>query len=166
MEELLSPTNRFKQKPKGLASGWSQLGVGNEQFYSDVNGQPSAVAADRLADLGVKGKIGIGNPGGINSTTGWFGKDGYLANGAQVVGALSGLAGAYTGYKNYQLAKDQFDAEQKYAAANLYNQGTLVNNQIENAAKVGQSLAGDTMTADQKAAQLTGLASKYVKTAV
>ena len=103
---------------------------------------------------------------GTSGSGNWFGKDGYLANGAQIVGALSGLAGAYTGYKNYQLAQDQFDAEQKYAAANLYNQGTLVNNQIKNAAEVGQALAGDTMTADQKAAQLTGLASKYVKTAV
>lgn len=101
-----------------------------------------------------------------NPTTGWFGKDGYLANGAAITGALSGLASAYTGYKNYQLAQDQFDSEQKYAGANLYNQGTLINNQIKNAAEVGQSLAGNTMTADQKTAGLAGLTSKYVKTGI
>ena len=88
---------------------------------------------------------------------------GAIGSAAQGIG---GLANAYTGYKNYQLAQDQFDSEKKYAGANLYNQGTLVNNQIKNAAEVGQALAGNTMTADQRAAGLAGLASKYVKTAV
>ena len=166
MSNITSPTEWFKTKPKGLASGWSQLGTGEGQFYSDVNGQASSVATDRLSDIGVKGRLNIGNPGSANTTTGWFGKDGYLANGAAIAGALGGLANAYTGYKNYQLAQDQFESEKAYAGANLYNQGTLVNNQIKNAAEVGQALAGDTMTADQRAAGLAGLANKYVKTAV
>lgn len=112
------------------------------------------------------------NAGGSNGSTtptadtGWFGRDGYLATGAAVAGGLSGLAGAYTGYKNYQLAQDQFESEKAYAGANLYNQGTLINNQIKNAAEVGQSLAGDTMTADQRAAGLAAAASKYVKTGI
>ena len=156
---MFSWTKGLTGKPKAPSAyedftTWRQgAGVSDETFNSlDANS--------------IAGLHQAHNTTPIDTTGSWFGKDGYLANGAQIADALSGLAGAYTGYKNYQLAQDQFDAEQKYAAANLYNQGTLVNNQIENAAKVGQSLAGDTMTADQKAAQLTGLASKYVKTAV
>lgn len=157
---------------KGPREQWQSLtntygGAGNFGVVSD--GEGGYISVDKAAFDAVPtgyDKMTMKDYQAANPSTGWFGKDGYLANGAAVAGALGGLASAYTGYKNYQLAKDQFDAEQKYAGANLYNQGTLVNNQIKNAAEVGQSLAGDTMTADQRAAGLAGLASKYVKTAV
>lgn len=110
--------------------------------------------------------LGTSNYSTVNKQT--PGTSGLASIGAigSAVQGLAGLANAYTGYKNYQLAQDQFESEKAYAGANLYNQGTLVNNQIKNAAEVGQALAGNTMTADQRAAGLAGLANKYVKTAV
>ena len=155
---------------KGLTEQWQSLtnsygGAGDFGKVSD--GEGGYINVDKAAyDATPANWDKSVNVAGGTGAGGWFGRDGYLAGGAAIAQGIGGLANAYTGYKNYQLAQDQFDAEQKYAGANLYNQGTLVNNQIKNAAEVGQSLAGDTMTADQRAAGLAGLASKYVKTAV
>lgn len=154
---------------KGLTEQWQSLtntygGAGDYAKVSDMEG--GYINVDKAAyDAMPTDWDKTINPAG-GASTGWFGGDGYLAGGAAIAQGIGGLANAYTGYKNYQLAQDQFESEKAYAGANLYNQGTLVNNQIKNAAEVGQSLAGDTMTADQRAAGLAGLASKYVKTAV
>ena len=77
--------------------------------------------------------------------TGWFGQGGYLQTGAQVANAASGLMGAYTGYKNLQLAEDKFDFEKSLAGVNLANQADLINEQRLNATNIGLSLAGNTM---------------------
>ena len=186
---MAEPTWDYAAKPKGLASTktlsyntntpYSVYNKANQEnifgtpFNIDNAAQDSASIASYDAGIVTPHTNLYDNMGGSQnynpkppSETGWFGRDGYLAGGAAIAQGIGGLANAYTGYKNYQLAQDQFESEKAYAGANLYNQGTLINNQIKNAAEVGQSLAGDTMTADQRAAGLAGLASKYVKTAV
>lgn len=96
-----------------------------------------------------------------------------LSNGLASIGnigkaaqGLAGLANAYLGYKNYQLAKNQFDYERASSNANLYNQGTLVNNQLDKSAAVGNALAGNTMTEAQRQASLADAANRHVKTTI
>ena len=82
--------------------------------------------------------------------TGWFGKGGYIDTGANVFNALSGVANAYTGYKSLGLAQDEFKFNKGLASTNLANQASLINEQRLKAAKVGNALAGGTMTTAQK----------------
>lgn len=145
-------------------------GLGTYGYVKDSGGNYIGVNEDAYNILRQTGTEGLYTSGQMKdianasgSTSGGLSSLGAIGSAAQ---GLAGLASAYTGYKNYQLAKDQFETEKAYAGANLYNQGTLINNQIRNAAEVGQALAGNTMTADQRAAGLAGLANKYVKTAV
>ena len=96
---------------------------------------------------------GKGFQAGANSTTpktGWFGKGGYIDTGANVFNALSGVANAYTGYKSLGLAQDEFKFNKGLASTNLANQASLINEQRLKAAKVGNALAGGTMTTAQK----------------
>lgn len=154
-----------------LASWYNNLtgnygGAGNYGYVQDGNGGYIGVnqeAFNAVQDPSIKMTATEYNKAGLGSKGSGLASIGSIGSAVQ---GLAGLANAYTGYKNYQLAKDQFESEKAYAGANLYNQGTLVNNQIKNAAEVGQALAGNTMTADQRAAGLAGLANKYVKTAV
>lgn len=76
-----------------------------------------------------------------------------LQTGLQGLQALSGLANAYTGYKNYGLAKDMFGFEKAATNRNIANQAQLVNNEIQNAGEVGMGLAGNTMDANARAAR-------------
>ena len=46
------------------------------------------------------------------------------------VQAFTGLANAYTGYKNYGLARDQLDENKKQFNLNFNSQAGLVNNQL------------------------------------
>ena len=68
--------------------------------------------------------------------------------GAQVVGAGSGLANAYLGFKNYQMAKEQFENEKRFGLANFNAQAQLTNNAIQNRADVGLALMGNNATPD------------------
>ena len=56
--------------------------------------------------------------------------------------ALGGLASAYTGYKNYQMAKDQFGFQKGLANRNLANQAKTINNAYSNAAQVAAGMIG------------------------
>ena len=62
-----------------------------------------------------------------------------IAGGLQ---ALSGLANAYMGYKNYGLAKDQFNFQKGLANRNLANQAKVINNAYDNAAQVAAGMIG------------------------
>lgn len=55
---------------------------------------------------------------------------------------LSGLASAYLGYKNYQLAQDQFKFQKGLANRNLANQAKMINNTYDNAAQVAAGMVG------------------------
>ena len=97
---------------------------------------------------------------------GWLGQGGYLQTGAQVVNALSGLAGAYTGIENLGLAKDKFAYEKGLSNVNLANQADLINQQRLNASNVGLALAGNTMTDAQKEATRAGITAGNVQRTV
>ena len=65
-----------------------------------------------------------------------------LAGIADGLHALSGLANAYMGYKNYQFAKDQFNYQKGLANRNLANQAKVINNAYDNAAQVAAGMIG------------------------
>lgn len=55
---------------------------------------------------------------------------------------LSGLANAYMGYKNYQLAQEQFKFQKGLARRNLANQAKIINNTYDTAAQVAAGMIG------------------------
>ena len=64
--------------------------------------------------------------------------------------ALSGLANAFTAYKNYGLANKQFDFEKQAYNTNLANQTQMINNDYINRAKIGLALSGMPTTDNTK----------------
>lgn len=166
--------NYYINSGKGLVASYIDSsnagGLGTYGYVKDSGGNYVGVNKDAYNIMKQTGTDGLYTSGQMkdiaNASDATRGGLPSLGSIGSAVQGLAGLANAYTGYKNYQLAKDQFETEKAYAGANLYNQGTLINNQIKNAAEVGHALAGNTMTADQRAAGLAGLANKYVKTAV
>ena len=75
---------------------------------------------------------------GANGMT-WQKGLGYGLAGLQ---ALSGLMNAYTGYKNYKLAKEQFGFEKAAMNRNIANQAKVINNTYDNAAQVAAGMIG------------------------
>jgi len=69
-------------------------------------------------------------------------KFGSLKNYGAAAQGIGALANAYTGFKNYGLAKDQFRLQKQYAAVNLANQSKLTNFAIESKIKSRASGAG------------------------
>ena len=76
---------------------------------------------------------------GGNNAGGGFGFNTGTLGGLQ---ALGGLASAYMGYKNYQMAKDQFGFQKGLANRNLANQAKTINNAYNNAAQVAAGMVG------------------------
>ena len=74
--------------------------------------------------------LGNNNTKNLNDQS-WLQKN---ANGLAGIGmgiqGLSGLANAYMGYKNYLLAKDQFNYQKGLANRNLANQAKIINNKF------------------------------------
>lgn len=86
---------------------------------------------------------GAGTGGIDNSYLGRFEqKFGSLKNYGAAAQGVGALANAYTGFKNYGLAKDQFKLQKQYAAVNLANQAKLTNFAIESKIKSRASGAG------------------------
>jgi len=67
-------------------------------------------------------------------------------NGVQ---ALTGVANAYLGYKNYGLAKEKFAAEKATTNADYIAQAMGYNTGLQNSQDVGLALGGSAMTQDQ-----------------
>jgi hypothetical protein len=67
-----------------------------------------------------------------------------LSYGLAGLEALSGLMNAFTGYKNYKLAKDQFGFTKAAFNRNLANQAKIINNTYDNAAQVAAGMIGGT----------------------
>ena len=55
---------------------------------------------------------------------------------------LSGLAQAFVGMKNYELAQQQFKYQKGLANRNLANQAKIINNTYDNAAQVSAGMIG------------------------
>ena len=81
------------------------------------------------------------NPG-LETGSSWIGRDGYLSTGATVANALSGLAGAYTGWKALKLGEEQFDWQKAAANRDLENQGLAYNTALMDRAAIGARLGG------------------------
>jgi len=168
-----SVANRYKPKTKvydsGLAARFQNAGKDGYTMFGGLDwdyrggmGPDLKVAGtegwtpEQWQDFGAKG--GIINDAGQMQLPGqqnpWFGQGGYLQTGAQAVNALSGLANAYTGMKMLGLAEDEFDFNKSLASTSVANQADLINQERANAAEVGVTLAGSTMTdADKEAAR-------------
>lgn len=123
---------------EGAAAG--DIGVGSDGVFYGKN-QLNAANAPGLAE----------SLGGIKGM-------------AQGLGAFGQLANAYVGYKNYDLAKKQYDFENNLARANYANSATAYNTNLQNSADVGLALAGSSMTPEQKAAYQTQIAGNKVST--
>ena len=81
------------------------------------------------------------NPGSKTGSS-WIGRDGYLGTGATVANALSGLAGAYTGWKALKLGEEQFAWQKTAANRDLENQGLAYNTALMDRAAIGARLGG------------------------
>ena len=81
------------------------------------------------------------NPG-LETGSSWLGKDGYLSTGANIANTLSGLAGAYTGWKALKLGEEQFDWQKAAANRDLENQGLAYNTALMDRAAIGARLGG------------------------
>ena len=79
---------------------------------------------------------------GLETGSSWLGKDGYLSTGANITNALSGLAGAYTGWKALKLGEEQFDWQKAAANRDLENQGLAYNTALMDRAAIGARLGG------------------------
>ena len=79
-------------------------------------------------------------PSTSSSELGWnTGTFGAVAGGLQ---GLSGLAQAFVGMKNYELAQQQFKYQKGLANRNLANQAKIINNTYDNAAQVAAGMIG------------------------
>ena len=78
----------------------------------------------------------------LETGSSWLGRDGYLGTGANVANALSGLAGAYTGWKALKLGEEQFAWQKAAANRDLENQGLAYNTALMDRAAIGARLGG------------------------
>jgi len=137
-------------------------GTAPTRYVGDVSDIAGGQSIRGVGEVDSQGRIV--NPNNPNSptpeNTGAWTKN--LQAGASVVGATAGLANAYLGFKNYALAKKQYAFQKSVTNRNLANQATLINEQLDRRARVGNALAGNTLTADEKAARLDRAAKNHV----
>lgn len=86
---------------------------------------------------------GLANLYNINNNQSWLEQNAKgLAGIGMGIQGLSGLANAYMGYKNYQLAQEQFKFQKGLARRNLANQAKIINNTYDTAAQVAAGMIG------------------------
>lgn len=111
----------------------NMFGLSNNDFlkayepYKNINGTSSTTGTT-----------------GIGKTSGGFqwGTFGDIMGGIGSIGqGLMGLGNAFTGYKNYKLAKEAFGFQKALAQKNLANQAQLINNAIDASANISAGLS-------------------------
>jgi len=135
---------------------------GNATFNQDAIGNTAMNDANTVAYLrGIGANTEADTYTGAmdNQPTDW---SGMADTGLKGVQALSGLANAYMGYKNYGLAKDKFGFEKAAANRAIENQASEYNTGIQNAGEVGMSLAGNTMDPNARAARQAQLDTQKI----
>lgn len=153
-----------------VASATGQMPVLGEGVveYVDANGMPTQYAPVEFDMSAQRGSLDFGDAytdasGATMNQPSWWSQNkdmiGGIAQGAQ---AAAGLANAYLGYKNYGIAKDQFNFAKAAANRDVANQAQLINNSIQNSGEVGMSLAGNTMSPEQRMAKQAQLNSMKV----
>jgi hypothetical protein len=108
----------------------------NKEF--NINGAALGNAAKEAKDSGST-KLEIGSQ---YYTDGKLNAMGYANIASTLLSGLTGLSNAYTGYKAYKLAKEQFAAEKGFANRNLFNQSKIINNTYDTASKAAAGVAG------------------------
>jgi methyl-accepting chemotaxis protein len=105
---------------------------------STLNGM-TRIQANYGDDMTKASQIGqqVANSGNMTWQTG-------LNYGLKGLEALAGLMNAFTGYKSYKLAKDQFGFTKAAFNRNLANQAKIINNTYDNAAQVAAGMIGGT----------------------
>ena len=99
---------------------------------------------------------------GVSGGSNWFGQDGYMQQGAQIAGALGGLAQAYTGWQGLQQAKKAMQFEKDKYNRDLANQGLAYNTALEDRARI--AAVGGGLDANATKAKMSGLAAKKMNT--
>ena len=106
-------------------------------------------------------RYGLYNSDNLNDKS-WLEQN---ANGLAGIGmgiqGLSGLANAYMGYKNYLLAKDQFNYQKGLANRNLANQAKVINNAYDNAAQVAAGMIGGKDSSGNYGMTNTDIVNRY-----
>jgi hypothetical protein len=138
-------------------AGYSTGGLGTAGSYTYKNPTTGMTESVGLSPEAMQSVQGTDVGGGLQA--------GDMGNYAQGLQALSGLANAYMGYKNYGLAKDMFGFEKAATNRNMANQASEYNTGIQNAGEVGMGLAGNTMDANARAARQAQLNSQKISTA-
>ena len=151
--------NRYIQQPIGVWDPFLQGALVNHSTYgvmepynnngmialmgADANGNPIQITDINEMD-GLQGTTldGQAFQFGGQKTSGLSNAMGYIGAGADILQGLSGLASAYMGYKNYNLAKEQFGFQKGLANRNLANQAKVINNTYDNAAQVAAGMIG------------------------
>ena len=117
-------------------SGLVKYTPNNDGTYNFANNTGNSLAFGFNAnDFMNNNNIPVSNNNGLTWQQG-------LNYGLAGLQALSGLANAYTGYKNYQLAKQQFGFEKAAMNRNIANQAKIINNAYDNAAQVAAGMVG------------------------
>jgi len=117
--------------PLNLASNYQQQVASTPSWYNPIN-TPSLVDQTKL-NYGIP-TFNTPNTTNTQQSQGikWTGKDGVLIPG---LNALSNIASAYTGLKQYGLAKDTFNFNKALTQRNLANQAKVTNAAIEDRAR-------------------------------
>ena len=101
----------------------------NTAGYTGINTNPNYTS---LGDT-----VGLPGPEAGGGTMDFlFGKDGKGGNLIPGLEALSGLAGAYTGYKSLNLGEDYLDFTKNQYNRELLNQGSVYNNTIRDSQNI------------------------------
>jgi hypothetical protein len=105
-----------------------------------------------MSDIG--GNYGLDQiPGGVPGGAGGGLMDSLQGYGA-LLGGVGSIGQAYTAYKNFGLAEDQFDFTKQYTNRNLANQSAVVNSALRSQNRARRRLGGG----DSQAAQTDGSA--------
>ena len=126
-----------------VPSNFEGVQIGNTGYFIE-NGMATNLSGDvkPISDFYGQSVIGLdGKTATLNNPSGgWQQGLGYGLAGLQ---ALSGLANAFLGYKNYKLAKKQFGFEKAAMNRNIANQAKVINNAYDNAAQVAAGMSLD-----------------------
>ena len=117
-------------------------------FYNGLSGLDTnpTLASTNWFNAGDYGySNAMGDVAKAGNGTNWGGIIGGIGT---AMSGLSGLAGAYLGMKNLELARDQYKFQKGLANRNLANQAKVINNTYDNAAQVAAGLSTGGFTFD------------------
>ena len=125
---------------------------GSSSWYNDVDSM-----YEDIANTNVPTPSTSSSGFGFNTDT-----LGVVTGGLQ---GLSGLAQAFVGMKNYELAQQQFKYQKGLANRNLANQAKIINNTYDNAAQVAAGMIGSKDTSGNYGFTDQAIVDDYAKKA-